>query len=741
MLNKALIIPFHTKPWTRDTENENKITLEAFLNLKILASLENETANVLFPGSFTDGDYFYFREYSVFLNPHKDVRSSNTKYYKKASIYKNKQQIDKDFIDIIAEENQESRNTTTKKLNEYFKYHNLNSFEENKEILTQQKFLFAPKIDNDEILSIPFYKNKKFFGYAQAFKSKTNKFCLLPITFWKTGKIPTIHMAHIHFPSPAPLFRQDQIDSTKVKEIILNPNLLQANDMHSDTAKDKQTKSKTIGYIQEDIFNHNNNFNSIKAYTSFTFDNFLDAPTASLNDFPPIYTPPFKPQRTLLKNTSQNHSRKHIRDTHEVTYFEDSYSGYIWSSWYGDEKRINTIDFSALNKRDVSFWAEWKTFDEAQPQINMVYYISQQIHDLKVIICHNYAHLFDLPQLERNFKYKIHFKSFIRLASLKLLISPSDKIKECVSLHTKKMKIKNLTQLNKTEYTSPIIHPSIFPGNLCILYADSGIGKTWVAMSIAIATSFGVKAFHTWRASKPHKVLYIDSELGSTNFNDRMAKLISCYPIDLNNDINKKMLNWEHVAGLDISQDSDQKEIEELIDDANSAEQSKAKVSLLILDNLSTLTNFTDSNKSWNEIHKWLKKLAKRSIAVLIVHHTGKDGSQRGGSGKTVTADSVIRLNKAREHPTKISLEVTIEKGRNIYGKEAKPFKIELEPNKKNSRWQVLRAQKNKDEQNKVIIELSGKGWKEADIATELQLSLATVKRRRKALGLTKTRK
>ena len=56
----------------------------------------------------------------------------------------------------------------------------------------------------------------------------------------------------------------------------------------------------------------------------------------------------------------------------------------------------------------------------------------------------------------------------------------------------------------------------------------------------------------------------------------------------------------------------------------------------LILDNLSSLTAALRENDSdsWSPIQQWLLRLRRRGISVLIVHHAGKGGEQRGNADK-----------------------------------------------------------------------------------------------------------
>jgi len=65
-------------------------------------------------------------------------------------------------------------------------------------------------------------------------------------------------------------------------------------------------------------------------------------------------------------------------------------------------------------------------------------------------------------------------------------------------------------------------------------------------------------------------------------------------------------------------------------------------VDLLILDNLSSLTAVVRDNdaESWGPIQEWLPKLRRRGVSVLVVHHAGKGGQQRGTSRREDVLDT-----------------------------------------------------------------------------------------------------
>jgi putative DNA primase/helicase len=65
---------------------------------------------------------------------------------------------------------------------------------------------------------------------------------------------------------------------------------------------------------------------------------------------------------------------------------------------------------------------------------------------------------------------------------------------------------------------------------------------------------------------------------------------------------------------------------------------------------------------------------------VLIVHHAGKGGEQRGTSRREDVLDTTINLRRPYDYaPTEgARFEVHIEKGRTLYGDDARAFEARL---------------------------------------------------------------
>ena len=116
-----------------------------------------------------------------------------------------------------------------------------------------------------------------------------------------------------------------------------------------------------------------------------------------------------------------------------------------------------------------------------------------------------------------------------------------------------------------------------------------------------------------------------------------------------------------------------------------------AGISLIVIDNLSTLATAGRDNdaESWTPIQEWLLQLRRRGISVLIVHHAGKGGQQRGTSRREDVLDTVIALKRPGDYsPTDgARFVVELEKARGVYGDDAKAFEARLETINGGATW------------------------------------------------------
>jgi putative DNA primase/helicase len=89
----------------------------------------------------------------------------------------------------------------------------------------------------------------------------------------------------------------------------------------------------------------------------------------------------------------------------------------------------------------------------------------------------------------------------------------------------------------------------------------------------------------------------------------------------------------------------------------------------MILDNLSTLcTNGSESaSDAWMPMQNWLLKLRRQGVTVLLVHHAGTNGRQRGTSRREDALDTIIALRRPEDYSPEqgARFEVHFEKLRN----------------------------------------------------------------------------
>jgi len=194
-------------------------------------------------------------------------------------------------------------------------------------------------------------------------------------------------------------------------------------------------------------------------------------------------------------------------------------------------------------------------------------------------------------------------------------------------------------------------------GHLCMAYAPTGVGKSFFAMSCAIAIAGGGEAFG-WKAPAPRKVLLVDGEMDREDITDRARLLIRACP---GADGEKVADNLHVMAYQDQEANTSFPNIAETEgQDFVEAKARECGASLVILDNFSTLAQVEDENAAGaiDPLVELLRRLKRAGCAVMLVHHSRKggkvgvnqDGSYRGSSKIAVTFQSIIRLSAPEDH-------------------------------------------------------------------------------------------
>lgn len=272
---------------------------------------------------------------------------------------------------------------------------------------------------------------------------------------------------------------------------------------------------------------------------------------------------------------------------------------------------------------------------------------------------------------------------------------------------------------------SPILP---LPG-LGMLYGPRGLGKTYIGLTIAYAMAAGENApALRWNAPAARRVLYVDGEMPAGALQERLAAIVRGAPYVAPADGLRFVCADLLPDGLpSIARPAMQRAVTEAAADAD----------VLILDNLSSLAGGLRENEAddWQPIQTFLMALRRAGKHVLIVHHAGKGGQQRGTSRREDVLDTVIALRRPADYEPDqgARVEVHLEKSRGMAGPEASPFEARLTAAPDGGlTWSVTDLRDaNRDKAEGLLAE----GMSIRDVAEETGLSRSAVHRLKKAAG------
>ncbi|MDR3404765.1 MAG: AAA family ATPase [Chthoniobacter sp.] len=266
-----------------------------------------------------------------------------------------------------------------------------------------------------------------------------------------------------------------------------------------------------------------------------------------------------------------------------------------------------------------------------------------------------------------------------------------------------------------------VLSPWLPSQGLALLYAFRGVGKTQVALGIAHAVASGGQ-FLNWNAPKPRRVLYLDGEMPLISMQQRLARIVRMAEVEPPAPDYLKLVSPDlQDRSLTLSNEEGQKRLEPLL----------TNVSLVIVDNISTLANLGRENESesWLPLQEWALGLRRRGVSVLFIHHAGKGGAQRGTSRREDVLDAVLVLRHPKDFDPRqgARFEIHYEKARHLVGDDTAPLCAHLT----DSGWDVRALE---DERDCRILSLHAEGLSQTEIAVELEVNKSTISRALKRL-------
>jgi hypothetical protein len=217
-----------------------------------------------------------------------------------------------------------------------------------------------------------------------------------------------------------------------------------------------------------------------------------------------------------------------------------------------------------------------------------------------------------------------------------------------------------------------LLEPILPVQGLAMIHAKRGVGKTHLALGIAVAVASG-KDFLRWKAPKPRKVLFVDGELPASVLQEWIAEAVTAVGAD---EVGDNLIlitpDLQEIGIPDLATVGGQSALQEHTQSAD----------LIVLDNLSALARAGNENEaeSWLPIQAWALDLRRRGKSLLFVHHSGRSGNPRGTSKREDLLDTVIALRHSPSYRANEGLqaELHFEKNRHFHGKDAEAFEVEF---------------------------------------------------------------
>ena len=217
--------------------------------------------------------------------------------------------------------------------------------------------------------------------------------------------------------------------------------------------------------------------------------------------------------------------------------------------------------------------------------------------------------------------------------------------------------------------------PWLPEGGLAMIFGPRGLGKTMLGLGMTASLTTG-RDFLSWPICEPVGVLYIDGEMALDGLRSRITSLLPEAPkaplCFLSGEICYSRLERD----LTLSEDSIRQSIVSILD-------ARKDLRVVVIDNVSCLFPGIDEDKKrdWEPIQAWLISLRRRNLSVVLIHHAGKSGQQRGTSGREDALDTVIQLSRPTDYDARegCHFELSFNKARSVRGEHVTALDVRLE--------------------------------------------------------------
>jgi hypothetical protein len=185
-----------------------------------------------------------------------------------------------------------------------------------------------------------------------------------------------------------------------------------------------------------------------------------------------------------------------------------------------------------------------------------------------------------------------------------------------------------------------ILKPWLSESTINMIVGPRGVGKSSLAMGIITAATTG-GAFWQWEVETQVPCLYLDGEMAGVDVQQRFAQIEA-----LKTPGRQSLIVYcdARMVGLGLPRANLlNKKWRELMKQL----LLENDVKLWVADNIASLAPGIDENskQDWDPLNQWFLDLRFHGISTIFLHHSGKDGTQRGTSGREDNLDISISLD------------------------------------------------------------------------------------------------
>ncbi|WP_321448247.1 AAA family ATPase [uncultured Cohaesibacter sp.] len=239
------------------------------------------------------------------------------------------------------------------------------------------------------------------------------------------------------------------------------------------------------------------------------------------------------------------------------------------------------------------------------------------------------------------------------------------------------------SELMKLDFPEPehLLGKWLPSGSLCMIYGSTGIGKSWFAMSVALAVANG-RDLLDWEASEPRRVAYFEAEMNQAETKSRLVALNGGPLPDF-------FMLCSGTGPQGALPSIDDREAQDLY-----LEQIlEHDIEVVVFDNLCSIVTEASISEdtTWLPVQSFFRELQSAGITVLLVHHAGKNGDYLGTSRMTQNMNTVIEVSRPQGTPAGSGavIEIVFKKDRGGGGNPGQTLKL-IEGETGGLGWQVI---------------------------------------------------